>query len=212
MGTAEDSVQEETGGMVLFDVVGQGELGVAHDAADDVVEIMRDTAGECADGLHLVGPPQLLLEFALFGDVVKYRKNEFFPVQRDDVRRREHIDDLAGFGPHLETFPPDAALLDYHAPESLPVAGIGPQIQLRRRAPDHLFARVAQRQNLAFVHVHVAALVDRGNARGDGADVKNLRKPLFGNTQSLFGLLPTGDIASHAEQNRSANLSGPGAG
>ena len=38
-----------------------GELGVAEDHAEEVVEVVGDAAGELADGLHLLGLEQLRL-------------------------------------------------------------------------------------------------------------------------------------------------------
>jgi isocitrate dehydrogenase (NAD+) len=44
-------------------------LGVARDRRQQVVEVVRDPAGELADGLHLLRLPELLLQAALVGDV-----------------------------------------------------------------------------------------------------------------------------------------------
>ena len=44
-----------------------GELGVAHDRAEDVVEVVRDAAGEDADRFHLLRVAQLVLEAHAFG-------------------------------------------------------------------------------------------------------------------------------------------------
>ena len=49
-----------------------GERQVAHDRREDVVEIMRDAAGEDADGLQPGRADQLLLEAVLVGHVAKH--------------------------------------------------------------------------------------------------------------------------------------------
>src|SRR5882672_3348308 len=41
----------------------------AQDGADYVIEVMRDAAGELADGLELLCVPELLLERSALGDV-----------------------------------------------------------------------------------------------------------------------------------------------
>src|SRR5690606_13452263 len=46
-----------------------GEVGVADDDAEHVVEIVGDAAGEAAEGFHLVGLAQAFFEGHAFGDV-----------------------------------------------------------------------------------------------------------------------------------------------
>ena len=41
---------------------GFGQVGVADDRGEDVVEIVGDTPGEGADGLHFLGLPKLRLQ------------------------------------------------------------------------------------------------------------------------------------------------------
>ena len=45
------------------------ELGVAGDDHQEVVEVVRDAAGEAADGFHFLRLAELLLQRARFGDV-----------------------------------------------------------------------------------------------------------------------------------------------
>jgi len=54
-------------------VAGEGiasEIEVAEDNAQDVVEVVRHTAGELPDRLHLLGLAQLVLGGPEFGDVL----------------------------------------------------------------------------------------------------------------------------------------------
>jgi len=54
-------------------IVGQvflQQITVAEHGGEDVVEIMRDAAGERADGLHFLRLPKLVFEGAAFGDVL----------------------------------------------------------------------------------------------------------------------------------------------
>src|ERR1700730_113214 len=48
----------------------------AQDGADHVVEIMRDAAGQLADGLEFLRLPELLLEYTTLGDVPRNSANE----------------------------------------------------------------------------------------------------------------------------------------
>ncbi len=50
-------------------VVGEQQIGEADDGGQHVVEVVRDAAGELADGLHLLALRELLLQRALLGDV-----------------------------------------------------------------------------------------------------------------------------------------------
>ena len=50
-------------------VIGEQEIGIADDRGQDVVEVMRDAAGELADRLHLLALREVLLQSALFGGV-----------------------------------------------------------------------------------------------------------------------------------------------
>ena len=46
------------------------EFGVSRDDREQVVEVMRDAAGEASDGFHLLRLAELLLQGAAFGDVL----------------------------------------------------------------------------------------------------------------------------------------------
>ncbi len=50
-------------------VVALQHVDAAHDAGQQVVEIMGDTAGELTDRFHLLRLAQLLLQFLLLGDI-----------------------------------------------------------------------------------------------------------------------------------------------
>ena len=50
-------------------VIGEQKIGIADDCGQHVVEVVRDAAGELADGLHLLALDQVLLERALLGGV-----------------------------------------------------------------------------------------------------------------------------------------------
>ena len=47
----------------------QQKFGVSRDHHQQIIEVVSDAAGEPADGFHLLGLTQLLLERAAFGDV-----------------------------------------------------------------------------------------------------------------------------------------------
>ncbi len=49
-----------------------GEVGLHHDHGENIVEVVRDAAGELADGLHFLRLAQLLLDLAPFADVLDF--------------------------------------------------------------------------------------------------------------------------------------------
>ena len=66
----------------------QEQVGRAHDAHQDVVEVVRDAAGEPADRLELLRLPQLLFERAPLGDVADeagHRRARLSPPTRATV-------------------------------------------------------------------------------------------------------------------------------
>ena len=50
-------------------MIGEQQVGIADDRGQDIVEIMRDAAGELADRLHFLALREILLQHALFGRV-----------------------------------------------------------------------------------------------------------------------------------------------
>src|SRR6185503_12197567 len=62
----EDLGDLAAGGVAVVEA-GDHELGVADDDEQEVVEVVGDAAGEAADGLHLLGLAELLLEAAAGG-------------------------------------------------------------------------------------------------------------------------------------------------
>ena len=61
------------------------QLGEAEDRREHIVEVVRDAAGELADGLQLLGLPQLRFELALLGDVAADRQDQRFAADVDLV-------------------------------------------------------------------------------------------------------------------------------
>ena len=57
-------------GSAIFDPQ-EDHLGVTDDRGDGVVEIMRDAAGQLADGVHLLDLPELLFELLSVRDVAE---------------------------------------------------------------------------------------------------------------------------------------------
>jgi hypothetical protein len=49
--------------------VGDGQLGVAQDGGEDVVEVMGDAAGQLADGFQLLRLPELRRQFQFAGHI-----------------------------------------------------------------------------------------------------------------------------------------------
>ena len=60
---------------------GQEEADVALDDGEDIVEVMRDTAGQVAHRLHLHGLPQAFFEFLALRDIHFHAEQlDGFPV------------------------------------------------------------------------------------------------------------------------------------
>ena len=89
---------------------GQQQLGAAQDGREQVVEIVRDAAGELADRLHLLRLPELVLEALPVGDVPEVRQQrDRTPIGVGDDREVEIHPEHAAVGPG----PPG---LEVHAP------------------------------------------------------------------------------------------------
>ena len=56
------------------------ELGVTENRLEEVVEVVRDATGQLPEGSQLLGLAQLLLDFALRGDVADDRDEPFEPA------------------------------------------------------------------------------------------------------------------------------------
>jgi hypothetical protein len=72
--------------------VAPGHVRVPRDHGQEVVEVVRDAAGELADRLHLLGLPQPLLELAPLGDVAQH---EQVPAGQE-LGRRPDLEHQAG--------------------------------------------------------------------------------------------------------------------
>ncbi len=58
------------------------DLGLAHDRGQDVVEIMSNTTGEGANGLHLLGMTQLFFQLHLFRNIKQGNNKTSHPSLR----------------------------------------------------------------------------------------------------------------------------------
>ena len=76
----------------------QQQVGRAHDAHQDVVEVVRDAAGEAADRFELLRLPQLFLERAPLGDVAEEPGDHGAAVGADP-RDRQFDRELGAVGP-----------------------------------------------------------------------------------------------------------------
>ena len=96
----------ETG--IAFDRIGSaGRQTLLHqgqgpdDAGEEIVEVMRDAAGQLSDGLHLLGLPQLVLGAALRRDLVR-DADEPLNVPALDRQRRQDGFGGARLASHLD--------------------------------------------------------------------------------------------------------------
>ena len=67
------------------------QLAVAEDHREQVVEVVRDAAGETAHRLHLLGLAELLLEADARRDVARHRERGRAPLVRERDRHRLHL-------------------------------------------------------------------------------------------------------------------------
>ncbi len=77
---------------IVFLHVSFNKGSISDDDIEYVVEIVGDAAGQCSDGLHLLGLDQLGLQALAIGDVQKADDEVALPVLRleiDDVRFAE---------------------------------------------------------------------------------------------------------------------------
>ena len=65
----------------------------AEDRGEQVVEVVSDAACQLADGLHLLGLAQLLLEAKPFGDVLGEHEPGAPAFELDPVRENFHVDE-----------------------------------------------------------------------------------------------------------------------
>ena len=74
----------------------QQEFGVSRDHHQQVVEVVGDAAGEPADGFHLLGLAELLLQGAAFGDVLGEKfEEDGVAVVAEGASGEAHVDDGA---------------------------------------------------------------------------------------------------------------------
>ena len=66
------------------------ELGVAEDRLEEIVEVVRDAAGELSQGRELLGLVQLFLDLALGRDVADDRDQPLEPAMASVQRRERH--------------------------------------------------------------------------------------------------------------------------
>ena len=156
----------------------EGELAVAADRGQQVVEVVGDAAGELADGLHLLRLAQLALEAqrALLGlparrDVLEHGDRELRP--RESVaNERDRVmapDDLAALRQAALFQPVLLALALGELAEELELAGaivgmreLGSRLalELLLREAEHLLESAVARDDAAFEIEHAGA--DRG--------------------------------------------------
>ena len=169
-----------------------GELAVAGDDRQQVVEVVRDPARELADGLHLLRLAQLLLEPPLLRHVARDHaaRLDHAVVVADRERRVGEVDRLAVLAPRHRL-----------ALDGLPALERGEElVHLRRlragvreghdRAPGDLGGLVAERPLGALVPREHGAVGLEGVDRVRGA-LDDRRQP----PHRPLGVAPAGDVA-----------------
>ena len=159
---------------VLVRVPAECQRGTAADDHQDVVEVVRDPAGQAFDRLHLLRLPQLLLEHALFADVAHVTGEGRIvshpnPSDRQLDRKRRPVGTQPG---ELQAPPENRAL----ARAEMACEAFAMRLPERRRddqldhlLPDHVGARVAEdrlRRRVELEHLAGAVDHDHGVERG----------------------------------------------
>ena len=171
-------------------------LGVAEDRRQQVVEVVRDAAGELADRFHLVrlpqlllGPPQRLLGPAVFGDVADGAAHRVAVTGDEAAERLRHLDDRAVLAPEAAFGRGRCLAADELAHQPIDVlARAG--IDVVQRQPLHVVGLVAEHRQERGVALEEAAAEGVGEedplgARDDAAVA------LFARVQ---GRRPLGDV------------------
>ena len=173
---------------------GRDQLGVADDGAQQVVEVVRDAAGQRPDGLHLLRLPKPVLQHAARADVHDGAQHEDAAVGGDRVQA--YLDgDLRAVLSQAVQVPPGAhgARLRL-VEETLAVGGVATAEALGHqhvdRPADQLASRVPEQPlDLAVDHHDDAGIVDDEDARGRQLEGQAIK------VQFLFGqTVPSADI------------------
>ena len=109
----------------------QQQFRASHHHAEQVVEVVRDSAGQAPDGFHFLRLAQLIFELLLVGNILDSRKNTRYAADLDDLGGHQSENRIAFrgakghfHGPHGTPFPEEAE-------QPCAVRRIGPDVELQ---------------------------------------------------------------------------------
>src|SRR5205085_209362 len=100
------------------------QLTVADDGRQQIVKIVRDAAGEPADGLHLLRLHELLFKLFALSNVIRRGEDTLLVIEGDDFRRGQGNAHLTALDAALDFDIAYRALLVKNLPEAIPLAGL----------------------------------------------------------------------------------------
>ena len=151
---------------------------VALDDREQIVEIMRDSRGELADGLHLLHLPELVLKVEPIGDVLRHHENMRLARDGERLERDE-------CGVQFLVAPDDLRLHvahDFSLARRFQKARLVVQAQpeFERRVAGDFLAREAGHREKGVIHVHKPLRRERLDGLRNRAVAKCLRKAFLG--------------------------------
>ena len=130
---------------------------------------MRHARGQRAHRGHPVRQQQPRLHLLALGEVREHGHHVRRARVLGDARVDEHVAQLPALGPHARLHPAQHALLPEDGAQPIRLDGRLPQVQVLRRAPEHLLARVAEQPRAGLVHLDEGIALARGDAGGHRA-------------------------------------------
>ena len=156
-------------------------VAVADDDRQQVVEIVRDAAGETADRFELLRLPELILarlQRALgalpIGDVAEQADQAGRIGEHDARERRDALPHFARFRPQPDFDVVEDRVFAQIGDDDVAILRVGPYVQFLGGVPDHLVARAADQVQPARVDVDIAAFLERRDGDRHRARVEHL--------------------------------------
>ena len=177
---------------------GLGQVGVAQNPGQQVVEVVRDTTREHAQTFQFLGVQHLLLQIALIRDIAANREHDRLAAQLEGAREDLHGANLSVAPPKLEFQPVHVLALGQRGVHGVALAGIHPRRQLLRRLAQDLLSRVSRGCAEAVVASDDCA-VRFGQGHGTWNELEDTPKAFLGLAQGALLVCAVGDVLDDAD-------------